>query len=238
MRVHFPALISDRHEAYTIWKSMKNGSLCWYSLDCLRRRKSRQKWRRIKIYSFSRYQQQHWRRSTEGYMHCIRPPSCSGWTCLFTFEPIRTKTDIFLFQNSCQNWNRLNSRREMREQIQAKILSLYGDYWHSNLTNQKFMSSWVQNSCQNWNRLNSHREMREQIRAKMNEFGSCQPTKVTCQILCFSLDFVPSFLRVNSTDFDSDNCFGNRKISAFVLIGSKVNKQVHPEQLGGRIQCM
>ena len=44
-----------------------------------------------------KYQQPHWRRSTGGYMYWIRPPSCSGWTCLFTFEPIRTKADIFLF---------------------------------------------------------------------------------------------------------------------------------------------
>ena len=78
----------------------------------------------------------------------------------------------------------------------------------------------------------------EQIQAKMNEFGSCQPTKVTYQIYCFSLDSVLSFLYLNSTDFGSDNCFGNRKISAFVLVGSKVSKQVHPEQLGGRIQYM
>ena len=31
-------------------------------------------------------------------LHALdRPPSCSGWTCLFTFEPIETKADIFLF---------------------------------------------------------------------------------------------------------------------------------------------
>ena len=80
--------------------------------------------------------------------------------------------------------------------------------------------------------------MKEQIQAKMNEFGSCQPTKVTCQILCFSLDFVLSFLYVSLVDSGSDDCFGNRGISAFILIGSKVNKQVHLEQLGDRIQCM
>ena len=35
--------------------------------------------------------------STGGYMRWIRPPSCSGWTCLFTFQPTRTKADIFPF---------------------------------------------------------------------------------------------------------------------------------------------